>query len=75
MDLRLGVELSGQMTRGQVVIDWCGVLYGRDGTLIDATVAHSVDRTRPTVHIIADYNVKTLDEWMHNTVLGKKEPW
>ncbi|KAK6017935.1 hypothetical protein OSTOST_16534 [Ostertagia ostertagi] len=75
MDLRLGIEVNGQMTRGQVVVDWCGVLYGHDGTLIDATTAHEVDRTRPTVHVIVNYDVNMLDAWMHNTVLSKKEPW
>uniref|UniRef100_A0A7I4YNG0 IU_nuc_hydro domain-containing protein n=1 Tax=Haemonchus contortus TaxID=6289 RepID=A0A7I4YNG0_HAECO len=74
-DLRLGIELSGQMTRGQVVVDWCSVMYGRDGSLTDYVAAHPVDRVRSVIHVIVDYNVEKLDEWMHNTVLRKEGPW
>ncbi|KAK6752059.1 hypothetical protein RB195_003467 [Necator americanus] len=38
MDLRTSVELHGQMTRGQVVVDWIGVLCDLDGTVTDAQI-------------------------------------
>ncbi|KAL6737696.1 hypothetical protein Aduo_011318 [Ancylostoma duodenale] len=75
MDLRMGVEIHGEMTRGQVVVDWTGVLYGADGAVTDARIAKESDKTRRRIHVIVDYNVKTLDEWMHNTVRGKAGPW
>ncbi|VDO80436.1 unnamed protein product [Heligmosomoides polygyrus] len=62
MNLRIGIELAGQVTRGQVVVDWTGVLY-------------DVDRSRPTIRVVVDYDVKALDRWMQNTVLRKEAPW
>ncbi|EPB69111.1 Inosine-uridine preferring nucleoside hydrolase [Ancylostoma ceylanicum] len=75
MDLRMGVEVHGQMTRGQVVVDWAGALYGPDGAVTDARIVKDSDKTRRKVHVIADYNVKIVDEWMHNTVRRKSGPW
>lgn len=76
IDLRIGIELAGQMTRGQVVVDWRGVLFGRDGTLTDSPRAN--DHTYGSGHyirVVVDYDVKLLDQWIHNTVLGKEAPW
>lgn len=56
-------------------MDWTGLLYGPNGTVTDARIVKESDITRRNIHVIVDYNVKLLDEWMHNTVLGKRGPW
>ncbi|KAE9414422.1 hypothetical protein Angca_002750, partial [Angiostrongylus cantonensis] len=78
VDLRISIELHGQMTRhesGQVVVDWHGLMYNNDETLTEKPLAKRVDYSRRKVHVIFEYDVKTLDQWMHNAMLGRKTPW
>ncbi|VDO34053.1 unnamed protein product [Haemonchus placei] len=75
-DSRLGVELS-DVKRGQVSGDFCmhAVIKEYDGSVSDYLAAHPVDQSRSIIHVIIHYDVEKLDEWMHNTVLGKEGPW
>ncbi|KHJ81256.1 hypothetical protein OESDEN_19058 [Oesophagostomum dentatum] len=75
MDLRLGVELHGELTRGQVVVDWTGILLGPNQAIIEARVVKDSDKARRHIHVVVDFDVKVVDEWMHNTVRGKRGPW
>ncbi|VDK52941.1 unnamed protein product [Cylicostephanus goldi] len=75
MDLRVSVELQGLMTRGQVVVDWTGILIGLNGAVTQARIVKDSDKTRRNIHVVVDIDVKVVDKWMHNTVRKEKGPW
>jgi len=60
--LRARVELNGQMTRGQVAIDWLNVFWKpKDG-----------DQYKPNVRFITSYNVDVVDQMIHDVVTQKQ---
>ncbi|KAK0412435.1 hypothetical protein QR680_006210 [Steinernema hermaphroditum] len=65
---RVSVELNGKHTRGQVAVDWTRPLFEEEN--VDGL--NKFDVSRRFIEFVTSYNVKWVDQMMHEAVLNSK---
>ncbi|KAL3095921.1 hypothetical protein niasHS_005685 [Heterodera schachtii] len=64
--LRASVELHGELTRGQIAVDWTSVLYGMDNGLIGEHP--KLCKRRQQIEFVLDYDVHRLDRMVTEAI-------